>query len=125
MEKFEDLREVLTAIQDIGNAWQAENVSLRAENSRLQSDNEQLRTHNEQLRRELQTLSDEVRNLEAKLQDLRNELIKQLKADKDENQSFIRKYFGANVSSVETQTNNPTAPQDTDKRYKPGLRYFD
>ena len=125
MDKFEDLREVLTAIQDIGNAWQSENVSLRTQNSELRRDNETLRTQNEQLRRELKTLSDEVRDLEAKLAALRDEVIKQLKADKADNQSLIRKYFGANVSSVESQTNEPQPSQETDNRYKTGLRYFD
>ena len=114
MDNFEDLREVLSAIQEVGNAWQNENVSLKATNAELRTQNDELRTQNETLRREVQNLSDEVRNLEGKLDELRDEVIKQLKADKDDNQRFIRKYFGANVSSVATQTDTPSTSTNTD-----------
>ena len=119
MQKFDDLREVLTAIQDIGNAWQAENISLRAENSRLINENNSLRGQNENLRREIKNLSDEVKNLETRLQSLRDELIKQLDADKQDNQNFIRRFLGANVSSrVETQPTTTKIPQETNQTYK-------
>ena len=110
MDNFEDLREVLSAIQEVGNAWQNENVSLKATNAELHA-------QNDQLRREVQNLSDEVRNLQKKLDELRDEVIKQLKADKDDNQQFIRKYFGANVSSVATQTDTPSTSTDTDIKH--------
>lgn len=120
MQKFEDLREVLTAIQDIGNAWHEENISLRAENFRLRDENKSLRTENnslreqnENLRREIQNLSDEIKNLESKLQSLRDELIKQLDVDKQDSQKFIRKFFGGNVSSVATQTDTPSISTTT------------
>ena len=116
MDNFADLREVLSAIQEVGNAWQSENVSLRAQNSRLQNENEQLR-------REMQNLSEEVSKLEVKLAALRDELIKQLAADKADNQSFIKNYFGANVSSVESQTNEPTPSQDTDTTHNEQPNY--
>ena len=111
------MREVLTAIQDIGNAWHEENISLRAENSRLRDENKSLRTENnsirgqnENLRREIKNLSDEIKNLEGKLQSLRDELIKQLDFDKQDNQKFIRRILNTNISSrVETQ---PTISQD-------------
>lgn len=123
MQKFEDLREVLTAIQDIGNAWHEENISLRAENSRLRDENNSLRTENnsirgqnENFRREIKNLSDEIKNLEGKLQNLRDELIKQLDVDKQDNQKFIRRILDTNVSSrVETQP--PIISQPTNEIY--------
>lgn len=115
MQNFEDLREILTAIQDLGNEWQTQNVSLRAENSRLQSENIFLRDQNDQLRRKLKDLSDENKRLEDKLNDLRDELITQLDADKRDNQEFIKRYFGANVSSRKTQTDAPSPSSNADR----------
>ncbi len=110
VDNFEDLREVLSAIQDIGNAWQNENISLKATNA-------ELRKQNDELRRELKTLSDEVRNLQKKLDKLRDELIGQLKDDLRENKQFIKNFFGANVSSVATQTDTPSTSTNTDIKH--------
>lgn len=35
LQRIEDLTEILTALREIGNKWQEENLSLRADNARL------------------------------------------------------------------------------------------
>ena len=69
------MQEILTAVQEIGNAWQDENVSLRAENLRLAEENQKLRGENEKLRQEIENLSVKMAELK---ENLRDEIIKEL-----------------------------------------------
>ena len=76
MQRIEDLKEILKALQDIGNEWHAKNISLREENFRLLEENqtlrenyEQLREQNDELKREIKNLSENVQKLIDKLRD--------------------------------------------------------
>ena len=102
METIDDLKEILTAAQDLGSKWQEEIISLRAENSRLEKDNETLRKNYESLHAENKKLQTELNNLSEKTeqlnQNLREEIIaavaKELDAAKqDAFQNFVRDYL--------------------------------
>ena len=99
MNNIEDLKEILTAMQEIGNAWHAENISLR----NLIKENEELRAENESLRREFDILSEKIVNLKEELhteiltkQDkLRDEILKELDVKGRENfQKDVRDFLG-------------------------------
>ena len=49
MDKFEELKDILTAMQDIGNAWHEEIVSLQTENQALQDKYNRLVAENKNL----------------------------------------------------------------------------
>lgn len=102
METIDDLKEILTAAQDLGAKWQEEIISLRTENSRLQEENETLRENYESLHAENKKLQTELNNLSEKTeqlnQNLREEIIaavaKELNAAKqDEFQNFVTDYL--------------------------------
>ena len=82
METIDDLKEILTAAQDLGAKWQEEIISLRTENSRLQEENETLRENYESLHAENKKLQTELNNLSEKteqlIKNLRDEIIREL-----------------------------------------------
>ena len=95
MQKIEDLKEILTAIQDIGNTWKTENISLRKDRDDLLDENQHLREtcqrltkQNNSLRQEISSLSEKMEQL---IKNLRDEVIKEFAADKQEDfQKFVR-----------------------------------
>lgn len=102
METIDDLKEILTAAQELGAKWQEEIISLRAENSELRKANETLRKNYESLHEENKTLRAELNDLSEKTeqlnQNLREEIIaavaKELDAAKqDEFQNFVKDYL--------------------------------
>ena len=102
METIDDLKEILTAAQELGSKWQEEIISLRAENSELRKANETLRENYESLNAENKNLRAELNDLSEKTeqlnQNLREEIIaavaKELDAAKqDAFQNFVRDYL--------------------------------
>lgn len=102
METIDDLKEILTAAQELGSKWQEENISLRAENSELRKANETLRKNYESLHEENKKLHAELNDLSEKtgqlIKNLREEIIaavaKELDAAKqDEFQNFVIDYL--------------------------------
>lgn len=109
MQKIEDLREILTAIQDIGNTWQKENIQLRKDRDDLLDENQHLRETCERLTKQNSSLRQDINNLSEKteqlIKNLRDELIKELAADKQEDfQKFVRDY----LREIRKPSNEPT-----------------
>lgn len=124
MQKIDDLREILTAIQDIGNAWQAENVSLRKDRDDLLDENEHLRETCERLTKQNNSLRQEINNLSEKteqlIKNLRDELIKELAADKQEDfQKFVREYLRELRKASNTPTTKAEEPKPSTPSNKP------
>ncbi|MBD3879428.1 MAG: hypothetical protein SR1Q5_07070 [Quinella sp. 1Q5] len=122
MQKIDDLREILTAIQDIGNAWQAENIKLREENDRLLDKNGRLREtydrltkQNESLRQDIKNLLEETKRL---IENLRDDLINELAADKQEDfQKFVRDYLrklrkASSTPTTKAEETKPSTPSN-------------
>lgn len=106
MQNIEDLKEILTTVQEIGNAWHEENISLREENDRLLKENENLRAENESLRRELENLPAQVKEL---LGILRDDIIGELDAKtRDDFQKFVRDY----LKDIRDKLNTPTKSEE-------------
>lgn len=106
MQNIEDLKEILTTVQEIGNAWYEENISLREENDRLLKENENLRAENESLRRELENLPAQVKEL---LGILRDDIIGELDAKtRDDFQKFVRDY----LKDIHDKLNTPTKAEE-------------
>ena len=102
METIDDLKEILTAAQELGSKWQEEIISLRAKNSELRKENETLRKNYESLHEENTNLRAELNNLSEKtgqlIKNLRDEIIaavaKELDAAKqDAFQNFVKDYL--------------------------------
>ncbi len=121
MQNIEDLKEILTTVQEIGNAWHEENISLREENDRLLKENENLRAENESLRRELENLpaqvkellgilrDDIINELDAKTHVLRDDIIGELDAKtRDDFQKFVRDY----LKDIRDKLNTPTKAEE-------------
>lgn len=120
MQKIKDLQEILTAIQDIGSAWQKENIKLCEDNDYLFDENQHLRETCENLTKQNNSLRQEINNLSEKteqlIKNLRDELIKELAADKQEEfQKFVRDYLKElrkASSKPITNPEEPTSPQN-------------
>ena len=122
MQKIDDLREILTAIQDIGNAWQKEIIQLREENDRLFYENEHLRETRDRLTDQNKLLRQDIKNLSEKteqlIKDLRNDLIKELDSKKQEEfQKFVRDYLrklreASNTSTTKAEEPKPSTPSN-------------
>ena len=95
MQKIEDLKEIQTAIQEIGNAWRTENISLRKDRDDLLDENQHLRETCQRLTKQNNALRQDINNLSEKLEqlikNLRDEVVKEFAADKQEDfQKFVR-----------------------------------
>ena len=105
LQNIDDLKEIVRAMQELGNAWYTENISLREANAKLSKDNEQLRAENESLRREFDNLSEKVTVLK---NELRGEILNELNAAEQETfQKLVKDYLGdirkkLNVATVKT-----------------------
>ena len=96
----------MSAVQEIGNAWHEENISLREENDRLLKEIEKLRAENESLHRELENLPAQMKNL---LGTLRDDIIGELDANtRDEFQKFVRDY----LKDIRDKLNTPTKTEE-------------
>ena len=122
MQKIDDLREILTAIQDIGNAWQAENIKLRKDRDDLLDENEHLRETCDQLTKQNKLLRQDINNLSEKteqlIKNLRDELIRELATDKQEEfQKFVRDYLrelrkASNTPTTKAEESKPSTPSN-------------
>lgn len=78
MQTIDDLKEILTAVQELGSKWQEENISLRAKNFRLEKENETLRENYNRLHEENKILRDEIKNLSEKTEQLKKDLSEEI-----------------------------------------------
>lgn len=80
MQKFDDVKEIISAMHELGTAWHDEIISLREENARLKNENERLEKN--------------FNNFKDNLESVRCEIIKELDAKKHEDfQEFVRDYL--------------------------------
>ena len=110
LQNIDDLKEIVRAMQELGNAWYTENISLREANDKLLKDNEKLRAENESLRREFDNLSEKVTVLK---NELRGEILDELNAAGQETfQKFVKDYLSdirkkLNEASIKTTEPSP------------------
>lgn len=124
MQKIDDLREILTAIQEIGSAWQAEIIQLRKDRDDLLDENEHLRETCERLTKQNNSLCQDIKNLSEKteqlIKDLRNDLIKELDSKKQEEfQKFVRDYLRELRKASNTPTPKAEDPKPSTPSNKP------
>lgn len=124
MQKIDDLREILTAIQEIGSAWQAEIIQLRKDRDDLLDENEHLRETCERLTKQNNSLCQDIKNLSEKteqlIKDLRNDLIKELDSKKQEEfQKFVRDYLRELRKASNTPTPKAEEPKPSTPSNKP------
>ena len=104
MQKIDDLKEIFTAIHDLGVAWQNELVALRTENSRLIAENKKLIDKNKTLAANYDKLSESYEQLvgeNAKLhtdlnlaEKLHRDILAELnKQNSDDFQNFVKVYL--------------------------------
>ena len=106
MQNIDDLKEIVRAMQELGNAWHEENISLRSENERLLAENKNLRAENESLRREFDNLSEKVTVLK---KELREEILGELNVTAQEDfQKFVRDYLGDIRKKLTAPSTPPT-----------------
>lgn len=80
MQKIDDVKEIISAMHELGTKWHSEIILLREENLRLKKDNERLEKN--------------FNNLKNNLEDVRREIIKELDAKKREDfQEFVEDYL--------------------------------
>lgn len=116
MEKIDDLKEILSAIQELGTSWQQEIIKLREENAQLADENKILRDNYNQLHAENESLKQELCNLSEKMEqlnlNLRNEIFKELNGMKqDEFQKMVADYLREIRKQVSSESENKTAEQ--------------
>ena len=116
MERIDDLKEILSAIQEIGTSWQKEIIKLREENAQLADENKILRDNYDQLHAENESLKQELCNLSEKMEqlnlNLRNEIFKELNDMKqDEFQKMVADYLREIRKQVSSESENKTAEQ--------------
>lgn len=116
MEKIGDLKEILSAIQELGTSWQQEIIKLREENAQLADENKILRDNYNQLHAENESLKQELCNLSEKMEqlnlNLRNEIFKELNGMKqDEFQKMVADYLREIRKQVSSESENKTAEQ--------------
>ena len=110
LQNIDDLKEIVRAMQELGNAWYKENISLHEANDKLLKDNEKLRAENESLRREFDNLSEKVTVLK---NELRGEILDELNAAGQETfQKFVKDYLSdirkkLNEASIKTTEPSP------------------
>lgn len=124
MQKIDDLREIIMAIQDIGNTWQAEIIKLRKDRDDLLDENEHLRETCDRLTKQNNSLRQDINNLSEKteqlIKNLRDELIKELAADKQEDfQKFVRDYLRELRKASSTPTTKAEEPKPSTPSNKP------
>ena len=124
MQKIDDLQEILTAIQDIGSAWQAEIIKLRKDRDELLDKNEHLRETRDRLTEQNKLLRQDIKNLSEKteqlIKDLRNDLIKELDSKKQEEfQKFVRDYLRKLREASNTPTPKAEEPKPSTPSNKP------
>ena len=113
MQNIDDLKEIVRAMQELGNAWHEENISLRSENERLLAENKNLRAENESLRREFDNLSEKVTVLK---NELRKEILDELNATAQEDfQKFVKNYLGDIRKKLNEATIKPEKSLPYDK----------
>lgn len=78
MQTIDDLKEILTAVQELGSKWREENISLREKNFRLEKENETLRENYNRLHEENKILRDEMKNLSEKTEQLKKDLSEEI-----------------------------------------------
>ena len=125
LQKIDDLREILTAIQDIGNAWQAENIQLRNDRDDLLDENEHLRETRDRLTEQNKLLRQDINNLSEKteqlIKDLRDDLIKELDSKKQEEfQKSVLEY----LRKLREASNTPTPKAEEPKPSTPSNRPY-
>ena len=93
LDGIEDLKEILDAMQKIGNAWHEKNLSLISENTRLLEENKNLRADMENIRRDLDKLSEKIQPLidDMRVGALRKDILTEMAVGKrDEFQRDVR-----------------------------------
>ena len=110
LQSIDDLKEIVQAMQELGNEWYTEIISLREANAKLLKDNENLRAENESLSREFDNLSRKVTTLK---DELRGEILEELNADAQEKfQKFVKGHLSdiskkLNAASIKTEESSP------------------
>ena len=98
MQQIDNLKDIFSAMQEIGAAWQGEVVKLREENARLTAENAELKKNFDTLKNGIDNLSEETnqlaRNISDEIKNLRDEIIKELNVkDREDFQKFVADKF--------------------------------
>lgn len=98
MQEIEDLKEIFSAMQELGATWHSEIISLREKNSQLEKENFQLKEENSRLKKNFGDLKNDLNNLSEKIEQLTknvsNEIITELNVkDREYFQKFVKDYL--------------------------------
>ena len=130
MQQIDNLKDIFSAMQEIGAAWQGEVVKLREENARLTAENAELKKNFLALKNDINNLSEKAGQLAINISDaiknLRDEIIKELNVKyREEFQKFVADKFDKLLAKCDKPAENYSSETPAYNTGKVGNNVYD